>query len=160
MTALQRLIALYANGVFARFLLAGGLAAVVNFASRMLLQPLAGFGGAVVVAYLAGFLTAFFLNRAFVFPRSGKPMRVEVAWFFLFNLIAFPVVVGSAIVLRDRVFSRFLARDPAEDIAHGCAILVPIAFNFAAHRFVTFARPRKRSNGVVSAIHRRLTGAG
>lgn len=133
-----RLIRFYASGVFLKFLLAGGLAALVNFASRFALQPAVGFDAAVALAYLVGFLTAFVLNRAFVFPRSGKPVRVEMAWFFLFNLIAFPVVVALSIGLRDYVFGRVLPRGPAEALAHACAILTPVAFNFAAHRLVTF----------------------
>lgn len=141
---LRRLVGFYVNGLFARFLLAGGLAAVANFAARLLLQPHMGFRPAVVVAYLVGFLTAFTLNRLFVFPKSGKPVRVEMAWFFVFNLIAFPVVVVSAVLLRDQVFARFLRYDLAETVAHGCAILVPVVFNFAAHRLVTFGADRRR----------------
>jgi putative flippase GtrA len=136
--SLRRLLDFYVNGVFARFLVAGGLAALANFASRLLLQPFTGFNLAVVLAYLVGFTTAFLLNRAFVFPRSGKPMRVEIAWFFLFNAIAFPVVVVSAILLRDYVFGRFLPHAFAETVAHGVSILIPVVFNFAAHRLVTF----------------------
>ena len=137
---LRQLIDFYVNGVFARFLVAGGLAALANFGSRLGLQPFTGFDAAVVLAYLVGFTTAFVLNRAFVFPRSGKPMRVEIGWFFLFNLIAFPVVVVSAILLRDYVFSHFLPRSLAETVAHGVAIMIPVVFNFAAHRLVTFGR--------------------
>ncbi|WP_165837224.1 GtrA family protein [Phenylobacterium hankyongense] len=134
----RRLVGFYFNGVFAKFLLAGGLAAAANFAARLVLQPWTGFAAAVVLAYLVGFVTAFVLNRAFVFPASGKPLRHEVAWFLVFNLIAFPVVVGVAILLRDHLFGRFLAPGPAETVAHACAILTPVVFNFAAHRLVTF----------------------
>jgi putative flippase GtrA len=140
MRTLRSLWAFYVNDVFAKFLLAGGLAVLANFASRLALQPAVGFKAAVVLAYLVGFATAFALNRAFVFPASGKPMRVEIGWFLVFNLIAFPVVVVVAILLRDHVFGRFLARSLAETIAHGCAILTPVVFNFAAHRLVTFGR--------------------
>lgn len=140
MMSLRRLAGFYLNGVFAKFLLAGGLAAAANFASRIALQPLVGFDAAVVLAYLVGFVTAFVLNRAFVFPKSGKSLRHEMGWFFVFNLIAFPVVVVAAILLRDYVFSRFLPHALAETVAHGCAILVPVVFNFAAHRLVTFGQ--------------------
>jgi putative flippase GtrA len=139
---LRRLAAFYWNGVFAKFLLAGGLAALANFASRLALQPLVGFDPAVALAYLVGFAVAFALNRAFVFPASGKSLRQEMSWFFVFNLIAFPVVLVSAILLRDAVFSRILPAHLAETAAHGCAILVPVVFNFAAHRLVTFGRAR------------------
>jgi putative flippase GtrA len=138
LASVRRLAGFYLNGVFAKFLLAGGLAAAANFASRLALQPLTGFRTAVVLAYLVGFFTAFLLNRAFVFPKSGKPLRQEMGWFFVFNLIAFPVVVASAVLLRDHVFARFFPHELAETAAHGCAILVPVVFNFAAHRLVTF----------------------
>ena len=137
---MQKLLAFYWNGVFAKFLLAGGLAALANFASRLALQPFAGFDAAVALAYLVGFSVAFVLNRAFVFPASGKSVRQEMTWFFVFNLIAFPVVLGASVVLRDYVFSPFLPAALAETAAHGCAILVPVVFNFAAHRLVTFAQ--------------------
>lgn len=137
---LQKLVAFYWNGVFAKFLLAGGLAALANFASRLALQPLVGFNPAVALAYLIGFGVAFALNRAFVFPASGKPVRQEMTWFLIFNLIAFPIVLAASVALRDYVFGRFLPAALAETAAHGCAILVPVVFNFAAHRLVTFAR--------------------
>lgn len=136
----RKLVAFYWNGAFARFLLAGGLAAAANFASRLALQPLVGFDPAVALAYLVGFSVAFALNRTFVFPASGKPIRVEMTWFLVFNLVAFPVVLAASIVLRDHLFNRFLPAGRAETAAHGCAILVPAAFNFAAHRLITFAR--------------------
>lgn len=138
--SLRRLIGFYLTGEFGRFLLAGGTAAAANFASRFAFQPLLGFNASVVAAYGVGFLTAFFLNRRFVFPASGKPMRQEMAWFFLFNALAFPVVWVASLVLRDLVFGRFLPAAPAEALAHGLAILLPVAVNFAAHKLVTFAR--------------------
>jgi putative flippase GtrA len=137
-SAIRRLVALYWDTVFAKFLIAGGLAAVVNFLSRLVLQPIMGFEWAVALAFLVGFLTGFLLNRVFVFPRSGKPVKVEMAWFFLFNLLAFPVVVVGAVILRDFAFRKFLSPGPADAAAHGCAILTPVLFNFAAHRLITF----------------------
>jgi len=138
--ALRRLIGFYCNGVFAKFLLAGGLAALANFASRPALQPMVGFNAAVGLAYLVGVTVAFTLNRIFVFPASGKPVRQEMAWFFAFNALAFPVVLASSVLLRDYVFLRFLKPVLAEAVAHGCAIMIPVVFNFAAHRLVTFRR--------------------
>lgn len=139
-TQLQRLAAFYWNGAFARFLVAGGLAALANFGARLAFQPFTGFGVAVAAAYLVGFTVAFVLNRAFVFPASGKPLRQEIGWFLIFNLAAFPVVLAASVVLRDYLFIRFLAPSLAGALAHAIAILIPVVFNFAAHRLVTFAR--------------------
>jgi putative flippase GtrA len=139
---MRRLIGFFWNGVFLKFLLAGGLAALANFASRLAVQPFVGFKGAVVAAFFVGLTVAYVLNRAFVFPASGKSVRREVTWFFIFNLIAFPVILGGSVALRDHLFGRFLPESLAEAAAHGCAILIPVVFNFAAHRLVTFARSK------------------
>jgi putative flippase GtrA len=136
--ALQRLISLYLTGQFGKFLIAGGLAALANFASRFAFEPWFGFWGGVAAAYGVGFLTAFFLNRAFVFPASGKPLREEVGWFFLFNALAFPVVLGASVVLNTYVLRRWFPEKLSESGAHGIAIMLPVFVNFAAHKFITF----------------------
>lgn len=135
---MRSLAAFYWNGVFAKFLVAGGLAALANFASRPVLERLMGFGPAVALAYGVGVVVAFTLNRIFVFPASGKPMRYEIAWFCVFNALAFPVVLGASVALKAFVFGPWLKPGPAEAAAHGVAILIPVVFNFAAHRLVTF----------------------
>ena len=135
---LQRLLSMYLTGQFGKFLIAGGLAAMANFGSRFAFEPWLGFRGGVVAAYGVGFLTAFILNKLFVFPASGKRLREEMGWFFLFNALAFPVVLGAAIVLNAYVFGRWLPAKLAESGAHGVAIMLPVFVNFAAHKFVTF----------------------
>ncbi|MBN8999204.1 MAG: GtrA family protein [Rhizobiales bacterium] len=134
----RRLAGLYLSGQFGRFLVAGGFAAIANFARRFVFEPVTGFWAAVALAYLVGFLTAFYLNRRFVFPASGKPLHREMAWFFLFNALAFPVVVLAAIGFERYVFSPILPVGIARAAAHGCAILLPVFANFLAHRSITF----------------------
>jgi putative flippase GtrA len=136
--ALRRVLSLYLTGQFGKFLIAGGLAALANFASRFAFEPWFGFWGGVVAAYGVGFFTAFALNKAFVFPASGKPLREEMGWFFLFNALAFPIVLGASVVLNAYVFSRWLPERLSETIAHGIAIMLPVFVNFAAHKFITF----------------------
>jgi len=135
---LQRVISLYFTGQFGKFLVAGGLAALMNFASRFAFEPGLGFWGGVVAAYGVGFLTAFSLNKAFVFPVSGRPLREEMGWFFLFNALAFPIVVGASVILNAYVLGRWLPENLSQAGAHGIAIMLPVFVNFAAHKFVTF----------------------
>ncbi|HEY1944474.1 MAG TPA: GtrA family protein [Roseiarcus sp.] len=135
---LQRLVSFYLTGQFGKFLVAGGLAAVANFASRFAFERSFSFWAAVSLAYLVGFATAFALNRLFVFPASDKPLHREIGWFFLFNLLAFPVVVAAAFGL-DALFELFAPRFYAQAAAHGVAIMLPVFVNFAAHKFITFA---------------------
>lgn len=129
---------MYVTGQFGKFLVAGGLAALANFASGFAFERLMPFAAAVSLAYLVGFVTAFTLNRLFVFPASDKPLHHEIAWFFLFNLIAFPVVLGAAYAL-DGLFAPFAPAFLAQAGARGIAIMLPVFVNFAAHKFITFA---------------------
>ena len=137
-SGLKRLAGLYLTGQFGKFLIAGGFAALAKFLSRFLFEPFTGFWQAVALAYIVGFLTAFFLNRRFVFPASGKPLHQEMAWFFLFNALAFPVVVFAALGLEHYIFSHFLPLWLARAVSHGCAIILPVFVNFVAHKMVTF----------------------
>ncbi|MFG1421248.1 GtrA family protein [Roseixanthobacter liquoris] len=134
---MQRLIALYVNGQFGKFLLAGGFAAVINFASRFGFDLYFSYWVSVSLAFLVGVLTAFTLNRMLVFPASGKPLHTEVSWFFLFNALAFPVVLGASVGL-DHLFSHFMPAALAQAGAHAIAIMLPVFVNFAAHKFITF----------------------
>ena len=52
-----------ASSQFIRFLFTGGLAALVNFGSRILYNRWMGFSTAVCVAYVTGMITAFLLAR-------------------------------------------------------------------------------------------------
>ena len=90
----QRLLSLYMTGQFGKFLVAGGLAAVANFASRFAFERSFSFWAAVSLAYIVGFATAFTLNRLFVFPASDKPLHHEIGWFF--SSISSPSRLSSA----------------------------------------------------------------
>src|SRR5262245_57682609 len=73
---------------FVLFVLAGGTAALANFGSRIGLSLVMPYVPAIVVAYCIGMLTAFVLNRAFVFTDAGTRMRHQVFWFVVVNLLA------------------------------------------------------------------------
>ena len=62
---------------FLRFVVTGGLAALVNLASRYLLNFFMSFAVAVAVAYLFGMTTAYVLGRIFVFERSGRTVATN-----------------------------------------------------------------------------------
>jgi putative flippase GtrA len=134
---MRRVVSLYLTGEFGKFLLAGGTAAAANFASRFAFEPFLPYAGAVAAAYGVGVVTAFTLNRIFVFPASGKPLHHEISWFFLFNLIAFPVVIGASAGL-SWIFGLAVAKSLAQAAAHAIGIMLPAVANFAAHKFITF----------------------
>ena len=86
---------------FMRFIVAGGIAAAANFGSRILLSQVMPYVAAIVVAYCIGMVTAFLLNRRFVFEASGNRLYHQAGWFIAINLLA---------VLQTLVVSLLLAR--------------------------------------------------
>ena len=131
---------LSARSQFAGFLLAGGIAAAVNFLSRILFNQVLGYATSIVLAYLVGMVTAFLLNRHAVFAPSGKSVKVEAFWFSVVNVLA---------VLQTLVISLLLANWglPAlgidafrKEIAHAIGIAVPAVTSYFGHRYWTFGR--------------------
>jgi putative flippase GtrA len=135
---LQRLRSLYLTGQFGRFVLAGGLAALVNWLSRFVFNLVMSYAAAIVAAFALGMTVAFVLNKRFVFPYSRRPVAAEISFFVLFNLAAFPVVWVIAYVLGERLLPELLPRQLALALGHGCAVAVPALLNFVLHKSITF----------------------
>ena len=138
MMSVPRVLSLYLSGQFGRFLLAGGLAAIVNWVSRFAFNLAMSYAAAIVAAYALGMAVAFVLNKRYVFPFSERPLAAEMSFFVLFNLAAFPVVWVIAYLLGERLLPGLLPRQLALALGHGCAVAVPALVNFVLHKFITF----------------------
>ncbi|MEO1251520.1 MAG: GtrA family protein [Pseudomonadota bacterium] len=138
MINLQNIIRLYTSPQFFRFLLVGGVALGLHWAARLLFDIWTTYTTAIVLAYGVGMASAYALNRVLVFPLSGNPMRIEIAYFFGVNIASFPFVWGAAEVLGRYVFTVLLEADFARAAGHAVAITLPVFVNFAAHKFLTF----------------------
>jgi putative flippase GtrA len=125
---------------FLKFLVTGGIAALVNLASRYGLNQLMPFEAAVAVAYLLGMTTAYLLARRFVFDASGRPVSSEVSRFVLVNVVALGFVWTISVGLARIVFPAIAFTWHADDIAHLIGVLAPAATSYLGHRFYTFAR--------------------
>lgn len=122
---------------FLRFLCAGGIAALANWLSRMVLSQWLSFEWAVALAYGVGMTVAFLLNRVLVFPHSDRPVHQQLRDFVLVNLGSFPVVWACAIVFEAGLRQAGL-RVYTEPIAHGIAIAMPMFAAFLIYKFVAF----------------------
>ena len=125
---------------FAYFLLAGGIAAVVNIASRYVINKFTYFEVAVVVAYMIGLLTAYILCRLFVFGPSGRSRSSELRRFFVVNMGALVVVWVVSVGLARIVFPALNFTWHAEDIAHFTGVLAPAVVSFFGHKYYSFRR--------------------
>lgn len=128
------------NLQFLKFLVTGGIAALVNLLSRYALNHVMSFEAAVVAAYLLGMATAYLLARHFVFDASGRSVASEVRRFVLVNLVALGFVWVISVGLARVVFPAIGMTWHADDIAHLIGVLAPAVTSYIGHRFYTFAR--------------------
>lgn len=123
---------------FLRFILAGGIAAAVNIASRIALSQILAFEIAIIIAYFAGMTTAFFLMKLFVFERSGKSVPQEYLRFGIVNLFALGQVWLVSVTLAWWIFPALEFNWHAETIAHVIGVLSPIVISYLGHKYFTF----------------------
>lgn len=140
---------LSARNQFAGFVVAGGIAAIVNFLSRILLNLVFGYATSIILAYIAGMVTAFLLNRHAVFSPSGKSMRVEAVWFTLVNVLAVTQTLIISLLLANIVFPDLGIEAYSREIAHAIGIVVPVITSYFGHRYWTFG---KRAHHTTHAI--------
>ena len=126
---------------FLRFLLAGGVAALANIASRLLLSTVMPFEAAVALAYLVGMGTAFLLMRSFVFGATQSGPGAELGRFALVNLVALFTVWLVSVALARIVFPATGFTWHAVTIAHVIGVLSPVVVSFWGHKAFTFRRP-------------------
>jgi len=123
---------------FARFLVAGGIAAIVNLVSRKLLASWLSYSAAIVVAYLFGMLTAYVLTRRYVFgPGTGSTIRSAIR-FAAVNAVAVAQTWGVSLLLARHVLPALGIHRHTEDLAHLVGVAVPIATSYIGHRVWTF----------------------
>ncbi len=123
---------------FLKFLVAGGLAALANFSSRIAFSHWMRYIPAIILAYLVGMATAFLLNRLFVFTGAGNSLRNQAGWFTLVNLAAVAQTLAISLLLVDYLLPTIGIKTHVETIAHGVGVLVPVVTSYLGHKHLTF----------------------
>ncbi|KWV13804.1 GtrA family protein [Xanthomonas translucens] len=123
---------------FIKFLLAGGTAAATNFGSRILLGQVMPYTWSIVVAYLIGMLTAFVLNRMFVFEAASTGLRHQAIWFTLINVAAVLQTLACSLILARWMFPAMGMRFHPETLAHAIGVAVPVFTSYFGHKALTF----------------------
>lgn len=123
---------------FVLFLLVGGTAAAVNFLSRMVINRWTTYLVAVIVAFCFGVITAFVLNRLFVFKGSNRSIHHQMTWFLLVNLFGLVQTVAVSVLLAQYVFPTNNFRWHADSVAHIIGILVPLISSYFGHKYLSF----------------------
>lgn len=128
---------------FASFIVTGGIAALVNLASRWLLSHGMPYEVAVSFAYLVGMTTAFLLSRQFVFEISGSSWLVDYGRFALVNAFSFIVVLGVSAGMLRLVLPFIGWAWHAEEVAHLVGVVSPITLSYYAHKHYSFGEKKK-----------------
>lgn len=126
------------SGQIVKFLVAGGTAAAANFFSRMLFSMWLPYTIAIIAAYIVGMITAFFLNRIFVFRGATNSMKHQAAWFIAVNLAAVVQTIVISLVLARYVLPAFGLHQHVETIAHGFGVAVPVVTSYVGHSRLSF----------------------
>lgn len=129
---------LFANRFF-RFLVVGGVAAAVNFGSRIVLSRWLHYAPAIVVAYLAGLFTAFLLNRRFVFAEATNRLHHQMFWFVVVNIFALAQTLIVSLLFARFVLPYVGITQHTEEIAHAFGIVVPIFSSYVGHKRLSFS---------------------
>lgn len=124
---------------FVLFVLAGGVAAAVNILSRIVFNWAVPYEVAIVLAYVCGMITAYLLNKYFVFEASGRAVTSESLRFALVNLAAVAQVWVVSVGLARLVFPAIGITWRADTVAHVIGVAVPVFTSYLGHKHFSFA---------------------
>jgi len=120
------------------FVLTGGIAAIVNFSSRIIYNLWFDFSVAIILAYISGMITAFLLVKIFVFKTSVQKLHHSVFFFTLVNLIAVLQTWAISIGLAYYVLPAMGVTAFTKEIAHACGVVVPVFTSYLGHKHWSF----------------------
>ena len=156
--------------MFHFFLLCSGLAALVNLCAGYVLYGLLGldgtfgFGLSVSLAFMAGMVVSFVLNRRYTYGASGRSTTQELRDFFAVSLIGLLLTTLVAQLLNVSGAGAFMAQIAPvqilpETAAHIGAVGFTALYSFFAHKYVSF-RKAENDNYNIPNWERPLEQAG
>ena len=119
-------------------LLSGGIAAAVNFGSRIAYNQYVDFSSAVIFAYITGMITAFVLAKLFVFKDSQQSLNKSALFFVLVNLVAIVQTWVISMVLAQYLLPYLGTTYYVPEIAHAIGVAVPVFTSYLGHKHWSF----------------------
>ncbi|MEY2169643.1 MULTISPECIES: GtrA family protein [unclassified Rhodanobacter] len=123
---------------FIKFILAGGVAAIANFGSRIILGYWMPYIPSIIIAFCIGLVSAFVLNRTFVFVNASNTFRNQAFWFTIINLAALGQTLFISVVLANHALPAIGIETHAETIAHGFGVMIPVLTSYLGHKHLSF----------------------
>jgi len=123
---------------FIRFLITGGIAATVNFFSRIFYNQYCSFSMAVIYAYLTGMITAFFLAKLFVFNKTTQSLKNSAIIFALVNVVAAAQTWLISMGLNYYFLPALGVQQFVAEISSGIGIVFPVFTSYLGHKRWSF----------------------
>tara|TARA_R110001583_G_scaffold195527_1_gene375366 strand:- start:3576 stop:3974 length:399 start_codon:yes stop_codon:yes gene_type:complete len=123
---------------FLLFIVTGGIAAAVNFMSRIFYNLWLDFSVSIIIAYITGMITAFVLAKIFVFKESEQLLSRSIFYFILVNFFAVLQTWAVSMGLVMYVFPWAGLRLHPEEIAHAIGVVIPVFSSYFGHKYITF----------------------
>lgn len=136
-----RLVRLFFSREFVRFLISGGLAAVVNFAVGFSIR--AAFGAkthavSVLVGFIVGTVVSFYMNRHYTFRANAEPVPKQAVKYALAAVLGIAFAVGAAellLLVGTRLAHGALSDQMLGHITHVISIGLATLLNFLTVKF-------------------------
>jgi putative flippase GtrA len=120
------------------FLAAGVVSTLLNLGSRYVFERFSSYELALLGANTVGVLSAYCLNRWFVFAPSADPVWAELGRFVAVNLLGIALSWVTAVLLFRWAFPALGVTWHPDLLAHAIGILVPVLPNYFMHKRWTF----------------------
>ena len=131
------------NKEFILFILTGGLSATINLSSRIIISNFLIFEISVLISYLIGMITAYYLAKKYVFLNSKKSYKKSLPIFALVNLVAVLQTFFISKYIRIWLMNIFNNLIIIDFISHLCGVIFPIFSSFFGHKYITFGNSKK-----------------
>ena len=132
------MIKAFASREFVAFVVTGGIAATVNFGSRIIYSQWLDFSVSVIVAYMTGMVTAFLLARYFVFSASTHSTTRSAFFFVLVNVFAVAQTWAISFALAFYLLPSFGVESFVTEIAHAVGVAAPVFTSYLGHKHFSF----------------------
>lgn len=123
---------------FVRYLLTGGVAAAMNFLSRIILNFWFNFSISIGIAYLIGMVTAYILKRKYVFIGTNRPIIISIVFFILINIISVVQIWAVSMIIILYILPYFEIVNMSYEIAHAFGILSTVFTTYFGHKYLSF----------------------
>lgn len=128
----------FATRQFLLFIFTGGIAAAVNFGSRIFYNVWTDFSSAILLAYLTGMITAYVLARIFVFNQTSQTLGRSAVIFSLVNVVAVIQTWVISLLLAEHFLPWLGMKVYVRELAHGIGIIIPVFSSYIGHKRFSF----------------------